>query len=329
MSEDKRQFNKKYLLVGTVVVLVLAALGYVQTTNSAEQKAETTLLGTVEASEVKLASKVPGRIAEVLVKEGEEVETGQVLLRLETTEIEAKKKQAEGALQAAQAVYEKAKNGARPQEVKLAQANVEMAEAKAQLLADTYQRLQNLHAGGAYTTQDLQKAETELIAAQAQAAQAREQLNLALEGARKEDVAAAQANVLRAQGALDEVNSALNEAIIKAPAKGTVNAVVHRAGELVATGTPLFTITDYQDLWVELNLKDQEIMQLQLGAEAQIEFSGITSPGAVSGINRNPDFAIVKSTNEMTEKDIITYLVKVKILEPQQFFPGMRVNVNL
>lgn len=320
--------KKNYLLVILLISLLLLVTGCAKTSKSIEQKESVAIQGTVEVQEVKIASKVPGRIAEVLVKEGEIVKKDQALLKLETTELEAKKKQAEGALRAAQAVYEKAKNGARPQEVNLAKANVQMAEAKAQLLDDTYQRLKNLYDAGAYTAQELQKTETELIAAKAQAEQAREQLNLALEGARKEDIMAAEANVIRAQGALDEINNALNEAVIKAPSEGTVNSVVHYKGELVATGTPLFSLTDYNDMWVEVNLKDKEIIQLQVGDEAQIEFNGKSTKGTVISLNRNPDFAIIKSTNEMTEKDVITYLVKVKMLEPQNFFPGMRVNVT-
>jgi HlyD family secretion protein len=320
--------TKKILLAGVLTIFIFSLTGCAQKTNSIDKNVATTILGTVEANEVKIASKVPGRIAEVLVKEGEDVKTGQILLKLETTELEAKKKQAAGALLAAQAVYDKAKNGARPQEIQLAKANVQMAEAKAQLLADTYQRLKNLHEAGAYTMQELQKTETELIAAQAQAEQAHEQLNLILEGARKEDLLAAQANVLRAQGALEEINNALDEAMIKAPSAGTVNIVVHSRGELIATGTPLFSLTDYQDMWVEVNLKDREITSIQIDDKTQIEFKGKVAQGIVTNINRNPDFAVIKSTNEMTEKDVITYLVKVKLLEPESFFPGMRVNVT-
>jgi HlyD family secretion protein len=319
---------KTKLIVGVIIILMFAVTACAEKTNSIDKNEATTILGTVEVNEVKIASKVPGRIAEVLVKEGEEVQAEQILLKLETTELEAKKKQAEGALLAAQAVYNKAKNGARPQEIQLAKANVQMAEAKAQLLEDTYQRLKNLHEAGAYTTQELQKTETELIAAKAQAEQANEQLNLILEGAREEDLLAAQANVLRAQGALDEIKNALDEAIIKAPSRGTVNTVVHYQGELIATGTPLFSLADYNDMWVELNLKDREITRMQIGNKVQIEFAGNVSPGIVTNINRNPDFAVIKSTNDLTEKDVMTYLVKVKLLEPKSFFPGMRVNVT-
>ncbi|MDD2432953.1 MAG: biotin/lipoyl-binding protein [Clostridia bacterium] len=319
---------KHKVIVGVVLTLIFVVTGCAQKTNSIDKVEKMSFLGTVEANEVKIASKVPGRIAEVLVKEGEEVKTGQILLKLETTELEAKKKQAEGALLAAQAVYDKAKNGARAQEIQLAKANVQMAEAKAQLLEDTYQRLKNLHEAGAYTTQELQKTETELIAARAQAEQANEQLNLILEGARQEDVSAAQANVLRAQGALDEINNALDEAVIKAPSAGTVNTVVHYQGELIATGTPLFSLTDYQKMWVELNLKDREVTEKQIGDNAEIEFNGNVSPGVVTNISKNPDFAVIKSTNDMTEKDVLTYVVKVILLEPEPFFPGMGVNVT-
>ncbi|MDD4049176.1 MAG: HlyD family efflux transporter periplasmic adaptor subunit [Clostridia bacterium] len=323
MKNQRNYLSVIFLLLG---VFILAGCS-LNTVSAETATGEIIVEGTVEAKEITVASKVPGRIAEVLVEEGMKIKNEQTLLQLETKEMEAKKKQAEGALMGAQAIHQKAKNGARPQEIELARANVIMAEAKAKLLEDTYKRLKNLHEAGAYTTQELQKTETEFIAAKAQAKQANEQLGMALEGARQEDIMAAQANVLRAEGAFDEINTALDEATIKTPLKGTVDSVMHYKGELIGTGTPLFTITDYSDVWAEVNLKDSEVNKIKIGDEVNVEFEDTKSLGKVLSINRNPDFAIIKSTNDMTDRDIITYLVKVKILEPQNFFPGMRVKV--
>jgi HlyD family secretion protein len=321
---------RKCVYIGSLLITVcMIAAGCSQKAMSAD-KNNTGIVreGNVEAQEVTISSKVPGRIADVFIDEGAQVVPAQNILTLEKTELEAKKKQAEGALLAAQAVYNKAKNGARPQEIELAKANVEMAESKVKLLEDTYQRLYNLHEAGAYTTQDLQKTETELIAAKEQVRQANEQLSMAAEGTRKEDILAAEANIVKAKGALEEINASLSETVVKSPVKGTVSSVMHFKGELVGTGTPLFTIIDYNNIWVEVNLSDEDLSYVKIGDEASVEYNGTTSKGKVININRNPDFAVKKSTNEMSDKDVITYAVKVKILEPHNFFPGLRVKVN-
>lgn len=321
--------KKKILSLIFLPLFILLFAGCSSPNLSAQSTSgQITSAGDIEAQEVNISSKVPGRIAEVLVQEGATVTKYQPLLKLETTDLEAKKKQAEGALMAAQAVYNKAANGARPQEINLAKGNVEKAEAQLKLLEATYQRLKNLHEAGAYTTQDLEKAETELIAARAQADQARNQLDMALEGARQEDILAAQANVLRAEGALDEINNYLKESLVTSPINGTITSISRHQGELVNTGTLLFIVTDYSDMWVETNLTDSEIVNLEIGQETTIKGHNLSSKGEIMSISKNPDFAIKKSTNELTEDDVITYTVKVKILEPDGFFPGLRVSVS-
>lgn len=326
MKQNKK-FRFVFSLILIVVVIPLILSGCASRASSQENK-NIQCSGNVFVKEVSIASKVAGRIEKILVEEGSQVKLGQELLKLETVELEAKKKQAEGALLAAQSQYEKAVKGARPQEIEVAKANVTQAEAKAQLLENTFKRLENLHKAGAYTTNDLEKAYTELVAAQAQAEQARQAYNMAVEGARKEDVLAAQANVVKAEGALAEINSYLNDATIKAPIEGTVTSVVRHTGELVSTGMPILALTDYGDMWVEASVKDTEVQQLKIGQEAELEFNGITSAGRITVINKNPDFAVRKSTNELGDRDIITYTVKIKVLEPDKFYPGMRVNIT-
>lgn len=315
-------------IIAAVLVFVLVVFVAINAFSAEKEIGGGIIEGNIQADEVVISSKVPGRIGNILVQEGEEVEKGKILLQIETTELEAKQEQAQGALMAAQAIYEKAVNGARPEEISLAQGNVDMAMAKLNLLESTYKRLKNLHEAGACTTNDLEKAEAELLAARAQAKQAKDQLNMALQGARYEDIMAAKANVIRAQGVLKEVENGINEATIKSPGMGTITTMYHKEGELIASGTPLFTITNYQDIWVEVNMTENEIESLEVGKKAKIIHNGVWSEGEIINISRNPDFAVIKATNEMSDKDTITYMVKIKVLETQNIFPGMRVNVE-
>lgn len=287
-----------------------------------------TVSGNVEVKEISLASKVPGRIEEVSVEEGDVVVAGQELLKLESIDLEAKRTQAEGALLAAQAQYEKAQNGARPEEIELARATVQQAQAKVSLLETTYAGLENLHKAGAYTTNDLDKARTELEVARSQLNQAKQQLALTLKGVREEDIKAAEANCIRAEGALEEIDSLLSDTVLKAPQAGTVTLVARHKGELVSTGMPLVNISDYSDMWVIVNVTDKIVSRIKVGQEARIQGNGLASPGKVLNINKNPDFAVKKSTNEMVEQDTLTYTVKVKIMEPENFLPGLRVEVT-
>lgn len=291
------------------------------------------VVGTVEAKEVDVSSKIPGKIIKLHVQEGREVKEGDLLFEINPEDLEVKKLQAEAAVKAAEAQLNKALNGARQQEIAAAKALWEKAQAKVELLQQKYDRLYPLYEAEALPEDKLNELQTQLKVAKLDVKAAREQYNMALEGARREDIKALEAQYEGAKAKLKEVLINLEETEVTAPIAGNVSMVICDQGELVGSGMPVITITDYQDSWVEINVEEVDMGKVYLGQPAEIRskaYPDLVFPGEVISIKKNPDFAVHKATNELNEQDIITYEVKVKLLESkEQLYPGMLVDVTL
>lgn len=321
---------KKYIKIIPIFLLILIfSVGCSTTNNGTDEKIIT---GTVEAQEIDVRNKIPGHILTLKVEEGQEIKKGDLLYTIDPKDIEVKKLQAEAQLEAAQAQLNKALSGARKQEIAQIQAVLAKAQAKEELLQKKYNRLYPLYEAGALPKDQLDEVETELTASKMDVKAAQEKLDLALEGARYEDIKAAQAQVEGANAILQEVNLHLTDTKVFAPISGNVSLVIAKEGELIGTGTPVITITDYKDCWVEANVDETEVVKLKVGQQAKIFSKAYPEEpfmGEIISINKNPDFAIKKSTNELNEKDTITYAVKIKILEDERvLYPGMLVDIS-
>ena len=212
--------------------------------------------GEIDATQVNLAVKIAGRVSEVLVKEGEYVEKGTRLLKLDSPEIRSRLQQATSAEQAASAQRDKAYAGARSQEVAGAMNLWIQSQEAAGLAEKTYQRINNLYADGIVPGQRRDEAEAKWKASRAVAAAARSQYDMALEGARVEDRDTATALVNQAQGAVNEVESYLGETELDTPLAGEVIHVLANPGEIISPGYPVVTILDLDDIWVTFNIRE-------------------------------------------------------------------------
>ncbi|MFZ7101900.1 MAG: HlyD family secretion protein [Peptococcaceae bacterium] len=332
-------FNKSTQIRGMVFWLLLAGAGFLAVgCDSGERQAAAAgsnlhFTGTVEAKEVDVSSKIPGRIIELHVQEGMEVKEGTLLFEIDPADLEVKKLQAEAGVKAAEAQLNKAVNGARKQQIAQAKAVLGQAEAQVELLQKKYERLLPLYEAEALPQDQLDEVATKLDVARLQAEAAVEQYDLVLEGAQAEDIKALEAQYAGARAKLQEVLINLEETEVVAPGKGSVSMLIAEKGELVGSGMPVITITDYRDSWVEINVKETEMGQVRLGQKAELQskaYPDYIFQGEVISINKNPDFAISKSTNELNEKDIISYAVKIKINDTaKQLYPGMLLEVTL
>jgi HlyD family secretion protein len=167
---------------------------------------------------------------------------------------------------------------------------------------------------------------------EAQYTAAKEQYEMALEGARTEDKAAANALVDQASGAVAEVNSYLEDSVIKAPMDGVVTSVDVDQGELVSTGMPLAAVTSPKNPWVEVNVKETDLAKVHLGKEVKLTFAAYpneTFKGKVVNVSRKPDFATKRATNENGDFDVLSYGVKVEVLNmDKELHAEMTVLVN-
>ncbi len=309
-----------------VVVIAIIALGLYLV------KSEPVLIqGTVECTSYKASSKVPGRIDSMKVEQGESVEKGQLLYVLSTPELNAKLQQAEAVRSAAKALDDKAVAGARSQQIESALNMWQKAQTGKELAKKTYERVQNLYRDGVVPAQKLDEAKANYDAMTATESAAHSQYRMALEGARKEEKAAAAAQVRQAQGAVREVESYINDAMVYSPVSGEVSTVISEEGELVGSGYPVVTILDLTDAWVTFNIKETMLPKIQMGKQIEAYIPALDKTVAlqVTYIAVQADFATWNATRTQGGFDIRTFAVKMKPVDALAGLrPGMSAIVN-
>lgn len=284
--------------------------------------------------DAKIGSKISGRIAAVLVKEGARVSRGTPLLRLDTSNLLAQQAQAEANVAAAQAQLQKVLTGARPQErqqsadaVSHARATLTSAQASLQLAQANLERMRSLQAQGAVSQQDLDSAETQARVAQAQVAQAQAAYDSAVQnaalitiGARAEDIQQAQAQLAQAQAGLAFVQVQLRDSTIEAPFAGTITQRNVEPGEIVSSvvassTNPLFMLSEMDDVYVELVVPAQHRSELHPEQEAVMTVDGL--PGQTFR-GRIEEIRPAANTGSRT------FGVKVRVPNPKGILrPGM------
>ena len=262
--ENKSQKNSIVLAIlgFTAVVVIAGMIGYFTL-----GKADDVIQGEIEVSEYRVSSKVPGRILELRVKEGDYVHVGDTLAILDAPEVEAKKTQAESAEDAAAAMKAMADNGARRQQIQGAFELWQQAKAGLEISKKTYDRVQRLFNEGVMSAQKRDEAFAAYKAYEAQERAAKSQYDMAREGARKEERAAAAAQVNRAKGAVQEVSSYINETVQIAQVEGEVSDIYPKVGELVGTGSPIMSISIMSDVWGTFNVREDQLNGLKIGSE--------------------------------------------------------------
>lgn len=325
------------IIIGLFILLLLGTMTFIylnRTTGAiAEEKKEIEITGSIEGKEVDVNVKVPGKISRMMVDEGDEVTEGQVLAVLEADNIKAKADLTQAVLEAANAQYSKATNGARPQQLQQAQDLMEQAKAGLDLAQTTFERLSYLYKEGVLARQKLDMAKTELEVARKRYSSAKEQYDMVREGAQKEDIKAAGALVKQAEAACNEVQTYINDATIKAPISGIITMKSVENGELVSTGLPVVTISDLKDVWVEVKVRETLLSQFSIGSTVPVKLIGLPQKiyqGKVTYIGAKPSFATERSYQERGEKDLVSFAVKIKLSNDDlKLRPGMTAVISL
>ena len=227
----------------------------------------TYLQGQVEAKQINVAPKVPGRVKAIYKQEGDQVHKGDLLLELESTELDAKLSQAEAARLAAQAQSDKAQRGARTEQIQAAYNVWQQAQAAADFAAKSYERVNNLYNDKVLPAQKKDEVYTQMVALQKQADAAKSQYEMAKNGARVEDKTAAQALVAQAQGVITEVNAYKDGAKVFAPADAEIQTIIPNEGEIVNAGYPVMNLIDSSDEWVVFNIREDKMADFKIGTK--------------------------------------------------------------
>lgn len=315
-----------FLTLLMIVALLVAA--FVTIRNFAISPKPEYLQGQMEARRVMVAGKLPGRISSIVVHEGDNVTKGDIIAEISSPEVEAKKIQAEGAYKAAQAQAKKAKNGARSEQIDAAKAVLTRAEQAANLAKTTYERVQKLYDEGVLPVQKRDESETQMNAAKAQVEAAKAQYTQAVNGAREEDKAAANALVLQADGAKAEVKAYLDETRIVAPITGEVTLKISEEGEVVGAGMPVVAITDLKDAWAVFNVREDDLKNIQKGKVFELKVPALdkTVPMEVFYIASAGNYAVWKSSKESGGFDLKTFEIR---LRPQSPVAGLRPGMTV
>ena len=287
--------------------------------------------GTVECRTYRASSKIAGRIDSLFVVEGQQIRKGDLLYTLTTPELETKLLQAEALRSAAQALDRKALSGARIQQIEAVRNLWQKAQAGRLLAERTLNRVQNLYRDGVVPAQTLDEAEADFKAMSATEQAAKAEYDLVLAGTSIEDKQAAAAQVEQAQGAVDEVEAYIRDAMVYAPVSGEVSTIVAAGGELVGSGYPVVSILDLADLHVLFNVKETMLPEIGRGKrfEGYVPALGRNVLFEISYISPQADFATWSATRTRGGFDIRTFAVKaLPVEEGEGLRPGMSVVVD-
>jgi len=290
---------------------------------------EDIITGQVEVDEIRIAGKVPGRIAEFLVEEGQSVKEGDTLVRIYSPEVLAKLEQAEAAKAAAEAQNQKAIAGARKEQKEGAYELWQKAKAGLEVAEKSFARVEKLFKEGVVPAQKYDEVLAQLKAMQATERAARSQYDMAINGAQREDKMAAQALVARASGAISEVDAYMKESALLAPSAGTVSEIFPHKGELVGTGAPIMNIADYSAARVLCAVREDKLAKIKHGSKLKATVPALGDKAIELSVVKMKDmgsYATWKATKPRDEHDLRTFELTLKpTTSIEGLLPGMTI----
>ena len=318
-----KKANKGGLLLGVLVLLAVVAI--VALVGLLALRPEKTIIqGEVVAAEYRVSGKVPGRVEMYLYEEGEQVKKGDTLVIIYSPEVEAKKEQALAARDMADAVNQKAKNGAQREQITGAYELYQTALAGEEIYRKSYERVERLYDKGVVSAQKRDEVEAQYKAASATVKAAKSQYDMALAGARKEDKAAAEAQVARVDGILKEIAAAEAERYLLSPCDGEVSELFPRVGELVGQGSPVMSIVDMNDVWFTFAVREDMLASFHQGSTVNVKIPALGEehyPVVVTHVKAMGTYATWRSTQQNGGYDVRTFDVKCR---PMVTIPNLR-----
>lgn len=328
MEKEKKSYNLVIGIVALIVIILLIAIiGYF-----VSKPKPLMIQGEAEASEYRVSGKVPGRIEELYVKEGQMVHKGDTVALIDSPEVRAKLAQANAIKAAASSQSRKAQNGARKEQIAGAYELYQQALVQEDVMKKSFDRIQKLYDQKVIAAQKYDEVKAKYDASVAQTKAAKSQYDMAVNGAREEDKAAAKALVDQADGALMEVESYLSELYLTAPADGIISALFPKVGELVGQGAPVASVTDLNDVWFTFNVREDYLHGMKQGDKITViipALDGKEVPATVNYVAVRESYATWKATKETGMYDAKTFEVRtVPDVTVDGIRPGMSAIVK-
>lgn len=327
MSAKSQHQNILLAVLGfSIAVAIVALIGFFTL-----GKTDEIIQGEVEVSEYRVSCKVPARVVEIRVQEGDYVHKGDTLALLEVPEISAQEQVAKATQGASEAISRMTEEGSRQEAIQSAFQLYEQAKAASDVAEKTYNRMQNLYDEGVISAQKRDEALATYKVAKAHENSMKSQYDLARNGSRKQQKIAAQKNADAAKSAVDVVKSVLKETVQVAMVDGEVTDIYLKVGELVGMGSPIMSISIMNDLWGTFNVREDQLNGLKVG-DTFTAFSPAfnkTLKLKVYEIKDEGSYAVWKATKTNGQYDLKTFEVKARpITKIDGLRPGMSLIVK-
>lgn len=322
---------KNKIIISIPVIIFIISITFL-IINSLSKK-EIIITGVVETTEIDVSSKIPGRIDTILVKEGDIVRKGDILAKLESKELDAKLEQAKGAMEAAKSKMILIKKGVRKEEKEAAEKLYLQAKSQYEYALKTWERFKKLYQDGVISSQEMDEIDFKYKAALNQMEAAKAKYDMALNGARQEEIDAAESLFHQAENTYKEALAYYDELKIKAPVSGEIYKIISDEGEIINSGYPIFTLLKKDDSYVVIQLREDTMKNIKLNKIVKGKIPSLGNKEyefKITYISPMADFATWKPTNQKGEFDLKTFEIHLKSINPiKELRPGMTVNISL
>jgi len=323
--------KKRLIIVGIIIVIIIAVLLINHFRNKKDDGA-LSLSGNVEVTETNVGFKLSGRVMELTVDEGQHVNAGQLIARLDNAELASVVMQNKASLQEAMTRLAELRAGSRVQEIERARASVNAQAADLDKAKKDYERADILYKNGAISASQFEGAQNAYNTREAQLKSAQETLSLVKEGPRKEDIQAAEHRVQQVKAMVNTSEERLKDTVLFSPISGVILRKNVELGETLSSGTPAFTIGDLENPWVKVYVKENRLGQIKLGQKADVmvdSFKDKTYDGTVTFISSEAEFT-PKNVQTEEERVKLVFGVKIKVKnENGELKPGMPADVKI
>ena len=324
--------SKKYLAIAFIVVLftvvIISTIGILALGNKPE-----VLQGQVEATEVRISGKLPGRIDKFLVKEGDNVQKGDTLVVINSPELWAKFAQINALSDVAYFENQKVQEGTRKQIIETVNQLWTKTKSDLELAKVTYDRIETLYQENVVTAQRRDEVAAIYKAAQAAERAAYQEYQMALDGARKQDKESSKSMVVAAQSTIDEMAALLEDTKLVATETGQISVIYPKRGELVGPGTPIMSLIVLEDAHAVLNIREDLMPLFKMGGEFKGDIPALNVKNItfkIYYVSPLGSYATWKSTKQVGSYDMRTFEIKARPVEPlADLRPGMSVLVDI
>jgi len=327
LRQTEQQANRSLLITMAVIVIataIVAIIGFCLMNKPAE-----IIEGQVEGTSVRISGKLPGRVVEFYVREGDTVHAGDTLVCIHSSLVEAKLMQAEAMQTVASSQNRKVDAGTRSQIIGSARSLWQQAQAAAAITKKTYDRMERLYSEGVISEQKRDEAKAAYDAAVAAENAAKSQYDLAVSGAQSEDKQAAAAMVDAARGSVEEVQALLADAYLTTPCDGTIDRIYPEVGELVSLGAPIMSVLRTDDRYIVFNVREDMLEDMPVGNKIRVMIPALGEKefdAEIYYVRDMGSYAMWRATKATGTWDSRTFEVKARPTEKiRNLRPGMSV----